>query len=91
MIVVVAYDISDNHNRARAAARLLHDGARIQRSVFECRIEVDALAEVVAHLGGLLNVNRDTVHVFVQCADCRTGTVRIGQAPPPLDVPYWVL
>lgn len=45
---VIAYDISDDHRRARIAAVLQAYGDRIQRSVFICALEADLLAEVRA-------------------------------------------
>ena len=48
---VIAYDISDDHRRARVAAILQAYGDRIQRSVFVATIEADLLNEARERIG----------------------------------------
>jgi len=91
VITIVAYDISDDLRRAQAAARLLRIGVRVQRSVFECESDQDQIAAVTDEIAGLIDLNRDVLHLFPQCPTCRGNTVRIGQARPPLDARYWVV
>ncbi len=80
MRVVVAYDISDDGDRARVAAVLSAWGERIQKSVFACTLDADELAEVVKRIEEIVDTRTDTVHVFHQCATCHEKVVYVGQA-----------
>jgi CRISPR-associated protein Cas2 len=91
MIVIVAYDVSDDDQRARLAAFLSHYGVRLQKSVFECEVDDDGLAAILATAADLLNLNHDTLHVFRQCHTCHAANHALGQNPPSLDAPYWIL
>lgn len=88
---VIAYDISDDDARARAAALLSHHGVRLQRSVYTIRIEHHDLDVLVEQIRGFIDENRDVVHVFRQCAACHRGIIELGQAPSDLRVECWIV
>lgn len=77
---VIAYDISEDHRRARLAATLQSYGDRIQRSVFVCTLEASALAEVRSRVEEIINPQTDSVYLFRQCAACWEGVGIHGQA-----------
>ncbi len=86
---VVAYDISEDNRRARAAAVLQAHGDRIQRSVFVCTLEQEALSELCGHLADIINPRTDSLHVFRQCSSCWQALSVYGQATV-TDAPlYW--
>lgn len=89
--MIVAYDISDDRRRARVAALLSAWGDRIERSVFECRIGIDDLPDLIARLEDLIDLDDDAVHMFRQCARCDEDRVQLGQAIGMQSEPYWVL
>ena len=91
MNVVVAYDIRDNDRRARLAAPLGSYGLRIQKSVFECILETDVLAELVNRAEGLLDLDHDVFHVFPQCADCTGHRHVLGQTKSALHERVWIV
>ena len=91
MRVVVAYDISHDGTRARAAAVLASWGDRIQRSVFECQLDNDELEEVLYRLGALIDPERDVIQAFRQCAGCCAERSEIGQAVSVQQDPYWIV
>jgi CRISPR-associated protein Cas2 len=89
--VVVAYDVGDDDRRSRVAAYLSRTGVRLQQSVFQCRVPRGGADTLVEGVAALIDERTDVVHVFVQCADCRSKAVQLGQAPPDLGVRYWVV
>ena len=88
MRYIVAYDISDNLDRERTAARLLGNGVRIQRSVFE--IETRDVGTLLEGIGDLVDLDRDVVQAFRQCKACRDASLGIGQTGPSLQLRWWV-
>jgi CRISPR-associated protein Cas2 len=64
---VIAYDISEDNRRARAAAVLQSYGDRIQKSVFVATLDNSTLEEVRGRLAGIVNPRTDSVYVFRQC------------------------
>lgn len=91
MRYVVAYDVGSDAARAKVAARLSAWGDRIQKSVFECDLDGEALAELLPTLEELLNLDRDVLQVFRQCRDCAEARADLGQAHEIADTPYWIV
>ncbi len=91
MKVLIAYDLSSDGARSRVAARLSAWGDRLQRSVFECQLQADELAEVLAEIEELINPSKDVVQVFRQCSSCDSERVDLGQAHELSDDPFWVI
>lgn len=88
---IVAYDVSANDDRARLAAYLSRRGVRLQRSVFQCRIEPDELDELLDAIVSIIDPATDVVHVFRQCSTCRDDSIEFGQAPVDLGVECWII
>lgn len=55
---VIAYDISDDHRRARVAAILQSYGDRIQRSVFLATIDSGTVSEARRRIAEIINPRR---------------------------------
>lgn len=91
MNIVVAYDIRDDHRRARVAARLAAVGVRLQKSVFECVVDAETLSTLMAELEAVLDLNADVLQIFSQCADCCGKRRDYGQVDLSLDAPFWVV
>ena len=87
--VVIAYDISEDRRRARAAATIQVWGDRIQQSVYVARMDLDELHALADNLTGIIDTDTDSVYVLRQCADCWEGVVTVGQASTEEPVPYW--
>lgn len=91
MRVIIAYDISDDQQRARVAAVLSAWGDRLQKSVFACTMDAEELRETMSRIADLIDPRTDSVHLFHQCATCHEQAAYIGQAvgfDPPR---YWVV
>ena len=91
MRYVIAYDISRDDVRSRVAAVLASWGDRIQRSVFECTLDPEELAEVVAQVAAVIDVRTDSIHAVPVCANCQDGRQVLGQASVPSDDPFWIV
>jgi CRISPR-associated protein Cas2 len=71
MMVVAAYDVSEDSRRSRVAAMLQMHGDRVQKSVFVLSIDADDLAALRSSVWhGVLDLDEDSFYVFHQCADC---------------------
>ena len=88
---VIAYDISDDRRRARAAAVLQAYGDRIQRSVFVATVEDDTRREARERISQIINPDTDSVYVFRQCAPCWEAIGIHGQAVVADEALYWAV
>jgi CRISPR-associated protein Cas2 len=70
MRYVIAYDITDDQRRQRAAKLLEGWGRRVQKSVFECELSPNELQEVVSSLKALLVLEEDRCHLYRLCGEC---------------------
>lgn len=91
MRVIVAYDIAEDRRRAQVAARLSSWGDRIQNSVFECRVDLDEFADLVATIESIVDPAVDVVQMFRQCDGCHSARTDIGQARALSDQLFWVV
>ena len=89
--VIIAYDVSDNANRARVSARLSRYGLRIQKSVYQCSLTSEELRSVMADLRTLVDERRDTVHGFPVCRACSADEITIGQVKETMEFAYWIV
>lgn len=88
---VIAYDISDDHRRARVAAVLQAYGDRVQRSVFVATVEDGMLREARDRISQIINPATDSVYVFRQCAACWEAVGIYGQAVASQEALYWAV
>jgi len=92
MRVIIAYDISDNDNRARVAALLGRVGIRVQKSVFDCEVEPVELTELLNRVEQTINVDQDTLDVFGSCQGCEERRWHVGQSRAAvMDALWWVV
>ena len=91
MNFIVTYDVRDDRRRARISALLAKNGVRIQRSVFQCVLELGEMTEIVFTCEGILDLDVDVLQVFTMCEGCREHQVSLGQANLALDEYFWVV
>lgn len=85
---VVAYDVSGNLARERVASRLLRDGLRLQRSVFEVQTVIPGT--VIKDVAEHMDLNSDVVQFFRQCRACEDASLGLGQFGPTLQERWWI-
>lgn len=91
LTVVIAYDISDDNRRARAAATIQVWGNRIQRSVYLATLDHAQLADLTARLAAIVDPDTDSVYAFRQCATCWDAVTVLGQATVDDEPRYWAV
>lgn len=92
MRYVIAYDIEEDRVRTRIAALLAGYGTRVQKSVFECHLEPDALEKLTRLLGDELAVAPGgDIRIYRLCADCYGASVGIGEVEEGAGGEPWIL
>ncbi|MDI6754785.1 MAG: CRISPR-associated endonuclease Cas2 [Thermodesulfobacteriota bacterium] len=70
MFVVVSYDIVDDRKRTQIAKTLKNFGDRVQKSVFECRIDDQQFLRMKQTLDKIMDMNEDSVRYYFLCKGC---------------------
>ncbi len=70
MVYIVSYDIAEDKKRNKACRLLKDYGRRVQYSVFECRLSLDELLELLKRVAPLLTGARDSLRVYGLCHSC---------------------
>lgn len=85
---LVLYDITDNKRLARAASIVLDYGVRVQKSVYEARLNQQSLAALRRRLADVIDPKEDGVKIFPLCESCaarrRTCGANLPETPAPL-------
>ncbi len=70
MFVVVSYDVVDDRKRTRISKALKNYGERVQKSVFECRIDDQQFIRMKKALESIMDMNEDSVRFYFLCKGC---------------------
>lgn len=70
MLTIIAYDISDPKRLHKVARHCENHGARVQLSVFECRLEAQRFDDFWAGLLALLDPRDDRAVAYQICTRC---------------------
>ena len=70
MLIMVSYDVSSDRRRTRLAHTLKDFGQRVQYSVFECRLEAEALENLRRKIEKLIDPLEDSVRLYQLCLEC---------------------
>ncbi len=91
MLLVVAYDVTDDRRRVRLHSLLLGFGEPVQESVFECEVTDAQARRLRRRVAQVIRPDRDLVRYYPLCADCarRVTDGRGRTRPPAPDV--WVV
>lgn len=71
MLWLVAYDISDPKRLYRVAKLMKRYGTRVQRSIFECRLDQTRLKLLLAEIKVTIKPRRDRVQIYRLCDFCQ--------------------
>ena len=93
MRYVVAYDIEPDRPRDRIAKVCESFGRRVQKSVFECRLEPPGLARLIARLEAELTAagGAGDVRIYRLCADCYHASQGIGRIDEGTGGDPWII
>jgi CRISPR-associated protein Cas2 len=67
----VSYDISDDRRRYRLAKIMLDYGQRVQKSVFECRVDEKHFLKMKSRIDKVLDMEKDSVRYYFLCGRCQ--------------------
>ena len=70
MFVIVSYDIVCDRKRYRVVKTLLNYGHRVQKSVFECRVDERNYLKLKKEIDKIIDHNDDSVRYYQLCARC---------------------
>lgn len=70
MFVVVSYDIVDDRKRTKVAKAMKSYGERVQKSVFECRVDDKQFLKMKRTLESIIDMNEDSVRYYFLCKGC---------------------
>jgi len=70
MVIVIAYDITDDRRRTQVAHLLQDHGQRVQRSVFECDLTKRHRTQLGARLTAVMDVREDNLRWYPLCRTC---------------------
>ena len=73
MLVIVSYDISSQKRRTKVHKLLKGFGDPVQRSVFECPLEPQALRELKNIMRSLISRAEDSVLYYPLCRKCSSS------------------
>ena len=70
MYIVVSYDVVDDRMRAKVAKIMENCGRRIQKSVFECRIDEKKFMKMKMDLEKVIDMDVDSIRYYFLCTRC---------------------
>jgi CRISPR-associated protein Cas2 len=73
MFVVVSYDVVNDRQRQRLAKVLSDYGRRVQKSVFECRLDEGRFLKLKKQVDKLIDLEEDSVRYYFLCRRCEAG------------------
>lgn len=76
---LIAYDIAHRKRLYRVAQIMKDYGTRVQRSVFECRLDARRLQQLLGRLKPVLKQREDKVQVYHLCQVCECRLAEYGQ------------
>ena len=79
---VLCYDISENRRRGRLQRKLKRYLVPVQKSVFEGPLGARQLERIVSLVEETIDLDTDTVRLYLLCGACRASTILIGTAHP---------
>ncbi len=90
MLRLVAYDIADKKRLRRVAKVCDRFGVRVEKSVFECKLNDEEFRDFWSELGKELNRDEDALVCYPLCRTCESNILLAGAAVRPSRPPIIV-
>ena len=78
---LICYDIRNAKRLRRVAKTMERYGVRVQKSVFECWLEDQRLAELREAVGKIMDDKEDGLRLYYLCEVCREQSEQLGGTP----------
>lgn len=91
MLIVVTYDISDEKRLGKIAKILKNFGWRVQKSVFECHLDMEQYKRLKKEISAVIDSSSDRVRYYKLCKDDANNILHIGDAKIYRDEDYYVI
>jgi CRISPR-associated protein Cas2 len=91
MFITVCYDIPDDKRRTRVSKTLEGFGYRVQKSVFECDIELPLYEKMQKRITKIVNVEEDSVRYYCLCQTCVSKITISGLGEVKREKPFFVV
>lgn len=91
MFYLVSYDIPDDRRRTRLAKTIKDFGDRVQYSVFECNLDGNLLAAMIARIEKEIDQKEDSVRIYALCGACERVIRIIGTGEVTKDQDVYIL
>ena len=88
---MVTYDIADDRRRQLVAKALAGYGARVQYSVFECRLDARELRQLRQRIAAIADAERDRIRWYPLCRPCYGRLVQQGNGGLPADEGFYLV
>ncbi len=89
-LYLIAYDISQNKARNKAADLLAQYGERINLSVFECMLTQKQKDQIIDQLEAMINPKTDSIRIYFICNQCYSKSIVLGRSDPPEDYSIFI-
>jgi CRISPR-associated protein Cas2 len=90
-MLLVVYDIADNHRRLRLSNLLESHGRRVQESVFECFVTLEQMPGLFDRARKIVVLTEDNLRFYWIPSDALPRTLSIGSAPPEHPPSYQII
>lgn len=90
-IWLIAYDITDDRQRRAVEKELLAKGERVQKSVFECLLNIDDLRVLRAQLQEFITPDTDSIAYYPLCQTCQNKVRWQGCGVAPDNAEYFIV
>lgn len=91
MLVVVIYDIPDDKRRTKLATFLEGYGRRVQKSAFECFLNLAEMQKLHDQVQRRVKPEEDNVRFYWIAVDALPRTMTIGSPPPEPPPDFYVV
>ena len=88
---IIAYDIVKTKKRNKVVELLKDHGIRVQKSVFECRLDDAALNKLFQKLSDAIDKKTDSILIYYLCEACVKQMHFIGVQPARIEKDFLLL
>jgi CRISPR-associated protein Cas2 len=89
-MLLIVYDIADNHRRSHLSNFLEGYGRRVQESVFECFVSLEQMPVIFERASRIVAIG-DNLRFYWIPSDAVPRTLTVGSTPPTPPPDYYII